>query len=350
VPEQLATAPAVPGGPATPGGKPVSAPGRLVNRAGRLATGKFAVLIVAVLVIGVVGESANGIFLTAANLVAVLESGVTTFIIGCAVTLVFTGGGLDLSVGAVFTLGGIAAAELMAKGVPWPIALLLGVGAGALLGLLNAALVIVGRVPPIIATLSTLYTVSGLALVVTAGNPVYPLPAGFDAIGQDRVGSLPWLVIYAAVVGIAFHVLLAKTRFGYDVQALGGNERAALANGVRVRRVKIQVYLISGAVAALAGILYCARTGTADPQAGGTDVTFSVITAVLIGGTSLFGGIGTIAGTALGALLFADTQNVLTVTGLNPLYQDIIVGGILAAAVAMDSWRRSRAFKIGSHG
>jgi ribose transport system permease protein len=311
-----------------------------------LVSGQVAALVLAVVVIALVAQSRNSVFLSQENVVALLRAGVTTFMVGCAVTLVFTSGGLDLSVGAVFTLGAVVAGELMTRGLPWLLAMVVGISAGALLGLVNSGLIIWARVPPIIATLSALYAVSGLALVVTGGNFVAPLPDGFDALGQATIGSVPWLIVYAVVVGIVFHVLLGRTRFGYDVKAMGGNERAALANGVRVTRLKIQVYAISGAVAALAGILYAARTGTADPQAGGTDITLQVIAAVLIGGTSLFGGIGSIPGTALGALLFAEIQNALTVIGVNPLYQNIVIGVILAAAVATDSWRRSHAFRL----
>lgn len=312
----------------------------------QVVSGQVAALVAAVVVIAVVAQSRNDVFLTQDNLIALLRAGVTTFIIGCAVTLVFTSGGLDLSVGAVFTLGAVVAAELMTSGLPWAFAVVVGVAAGGLLGLVNAGLIIWARVPPIIATLSALYAVSGLALVVTGGNFVAPLPDGFNAVGQSSIGSVPWLIVYAVAIGLAFHVLLGRTRFGYDVKAMGGNERAALANGVRVTRLKIEVYALSGAVAALAGILYASRTGTADPQAGGTDITLQVIAAVLIGGTSLFGGIGSISGTALGALLFAEIQNALTVIGVNPLYQNIVIGVILAAAVATDSWRRSRAFHV----
>ncbi len=321
-----------------------------VNRVARVAKGQLAALVMVVVIIALVTQAKNRVFLTEANLIDVLRAGVTTFIVGCGATLVFTGGGLDLSVGAVFTVGAVVAGEGMRHGVPWPVAIIFGLAAGAALGLVNAGLILFARVPPIISTLSTLYAVSGLALVITAGNPITPLPSGFGAIGQDSLGAIPWLVIYAVLVGAVCHVFLAKTGFGYDVQAMGGNESAALTNGVRVRRVKMLIYAISGGIAALAGILYAARTGTADPQAGGTDITLEAIAAVLVGGTSLFGGIGTIPGTALGTILFAEISNALTVAAVNPLYQSIIIGAILAAAVALDSWRRSQAFKVSRNG
>jgi len=309
-----------------------------------------ATLVVVVAVLTVLITAANPTFLTPDNLITLLRAAVTTFIIGCAATVVFASGALDLSVGAVFTMGGVVVGGATVAGVPWPVAALLGVGAGALLGLVNAALVIAARVPPIIATLGTFYAVGGLAVIVTNGSPISPLPDGFNAMGQGSVVGVPLLILYGAVVGVLVAVLLATTRFGYDAKAVGGNENAARANGVRVTSVKTRVYALSGAAAALAGVLYAARTGTADPQAGGADLTFNVITAVLIGGTSLFGGIGTVAGTALGAVLFAQIQNGLILSGVNPLYSNVVVGVILVAAVALDGWRRSRAFRVGRGG
>jgi len=303
-------------------------------------------LIIVVVVVGVVAQSQNDVFLTGPNIVSLFRAGVTTFVVGAALTLVFTGGGIDMSVGAVFTLGSVTAAGAMASGVPWFLAIFLGMAAGAALGAVNAVLVIWVHIPPIIATLSTLYGVTGLVLVVTGGSPITPLPATFDLLGQSSLLTIPLLVIYAVIIGVVFWVVLARTKFGYSVKSMGGNERAALSNGVPVVRLKMAIYAISGLVAALAGIIYTARTGTADPQVGGTDITFAAIAAVLVGGTSLFGGIGTIAGTALGAILFAEVQNALTVANVNPLYQNIVIGVILAAAVAIDAWRRNRAFRV----
>lgn len=317
------------------------------NRLRTLVNSQAASLALVIIVLAVVLQINNPVFLTPDNVITLLRSAVTTFVIGCAATIVFTSGGLDLSVGAVFNFGGMTVGLLLVGGVPWPIALFAGLVVGALLGLVNAALIIVAKVPPIIATLATFYAVGGAAIILTDGAPIAPLPEAFTTIGQSSIGTIPLLLVYALVVGVVFYFVLARTRFGYNVQAVGGNEHAALANGVKVKKIKAQVYAISGMVAALAGILYAARTGTADPQAGGTDLTFAVITAVLIGGTSLFGGIGSIVGTAMGAILFAIIQNGLTVAGVNPLYSNVIIGTILAAAVALDSWRRSRAFASG---
>jgi ribose transport system permease protein len=330
------------------GAAPVSSKATALGRVWTsIHTSQVMVLVGVIVVVAVVVQIQNPIFLTENNLISLLRGAVTTFVLGVGLTLVFTSGGIDMSVGAVFTLGGITAAAVMQAGVPWPVGIAVGLSAGVLAGAVNAALIIVVKIPPIIATISTLYAVTGLTLVATSGNPISSLPPEFSALGQSSVGSIPLLVVYAVVIGVVAHVLLAHTKLGYDLKAIGGNERSALSNGVPVVRLKVVAYAISGGVAALAGILYTARTGTADPGIGGTNLTFAAISAVLIGGTSLFGGIGTIAGTALGALLFAAIQNGLTVAGVNPLYQNIVIGVILASAVASDGWRRRRAFKVG---
>ena len=237
----------------------------------RASHGQLAVLVLVLILIAAFAQSRSSVFLHWSNIVDILRASVTTFVIGAAATIVFVGGGLDLSVGAVFSFGAVVAGELMVHGSSWPLAVVIGLAGGAAVGLVNSGLVLLARVPPIIATLSTLYAVGGVALVLTNGTPLAPLPAGFNALGQNSAGGLPLLIIYALAIGVLFHVLLRFTRFGYDVQALGGNARAALANGVRVNRVTTMVYVVSGVMAALAGILYTARTGTADPQAGGAD-------------------------------------------------------------------------------
>jgi ribose transport system permease protein len=203
------------------------------------------------------------------------------------------------------------------------------------------------KVPPLIATLGTFFVVGGVVTVVTGGNDIFiGIPAGFNAIGQNSVLGVPLLVIYGVIIGVIFHLILERTPFGYDAKATGGNRAAARANGIRVPRIDFMLYAASGAAAAFAGILFAARTGAASPQAGGYGLTFEVLTAVIIGGTSLFGGTGTIFGSALGCLLFAETENGLAVANINPLYQQIIIGAILVLAVTIDQARRRRQFQV----
>jgi ribose/xylose/arabinose/galactoside ABC-type transport system permease subunit len=304
-------------------------------------------LLAVVLLLGAAFTAINGEFASPGNLIDLFRAVTLYFIVACASTLVLVGGGLDFSIGAVYALGAVVAGLLITGGVPWPVAIAGGIGVGLLAGVINAAVSVYLHVPPLIATLGMFFLAGGIAVVLTGGTDVYGFPDDFITIGAGDIGGIPFLIFYAVVIGIVFHVILEKTVFGYDIRAIGGNRAAAAANGIRVARMDIALYAISGGVAALAGILGAARLSTASPQAGGASLTFQVITAVIIGGTSLFGGIGTIAGSALGAILFAEISNGLQIINVNPLYQNIFIGVILVAAVAIDQYRRRRRYRAG---
>lgn len=286
----------------------------------------------------------NSVFLSGANVIELLRSGTLYFMVACPVTLILVAGGLDFSVGSVYALGAVTTGLLITHGVAWPLAIVAGVAVGVTVGILNGGLSVFASVPPLIATIGTFFVAGGIAVVLTGGQDVYGFPDAFNRIGGGELAGIPNLIFYAVFVGVIFHLLLEKTVFGYNVRATGGSRAAAAANGIRVHRVDISLYAISGGVAALAGILGAARLADASPVAGGSPLTFQVLTAVIIGGTSLFGGVGTVAGSALGALLFAEIDNGLQVINTDPLYQQIFVGIILVTAVALDGVHRRRRF------
>lgn len=301
-------------------------------------------LLAVIVLIAIVFQALNPVFLSQGNVIEIFRSGALYFIVACGATMVLVGGGLDFSAGAIFPLGGIVAGALMLAGVPWPVAVLLGVLAGALAGAINALVITRFEVPPLIATLGSFFAIGGAITVYTGGTNLFGFPDDFNALGQGRLFGIPYLVYYAVVFGMIYHVLLEHTVFGYETRITGGNRNAASANGVRVKLLDLQLYALSGGTAALAGIMFMARTSTASPAAGGSALTFQVVTAIIIGGTSLFGGTGTIIGTALGTLLFAVLNNGLAVVNVNPLYQNIFIGVILVAAVAFDQVQRKRRF------
>jgi ribose transport system permease protein len=303
-------------------------------------------IIVIIVTLLVVSESIDSTTLHSANLIEVLRSTAVYFIGACGATLLLVGGGLDLSIGSVFAVGAVAAGKLMNAGVPWPLAVILAVMISGVLGAVNAVLIIRVKVPPFITTLGMYFAASGAVTVVTGGNPLFNFPAGFGDFGQGSWLGIPLLVYYAVIAGVVFHVILQSTRFGYDARAVGGNAASALANGVRTARVNTGLYVISAGVAGLCGILLAARVDTADPSSGGPAFTFQVLASVIIGGTSLFGGVGTIVGTALGSLLFSVINNVLALTNTDPEWQNIAVGAILVLAVAFDQLRRNRQFTL----
>jgi len=305
---------------------------------------QLAGIIAVILVLVIVFQIGNPVFLSAGNVIELLRAGTLYFIVACPATLILVSGGIDFSAGAVYATGAVAAGLLMVAGLPWPIAVALGVLLGGGLGVINASLSVFLKVPPLIATLGVFFVSSGVITVITGGNSVFGFPTAFTDLGQGYLLGIPFLVYYAVFIGVIFWLLLEKTRLGYDARAVGGNRAAASANGIRVKRHDLIVYGLAGAVAALAGIMGAARFSSADPAAGGSALTFQVVTAVIIGGTSLFGGIGSIGGSALGALLFATINNGLAVINVNSLWQNIFVGVILVFAVAVDQARRGRQF------
>lgn len=311
----------------------------------RAASGQQLGIVIIIAVLLALAAASNPVALSGANLIEVLRSASIYFIGASAATLLIIGGGLDLSIGSVFAVGGVSTGFLLNAGVPWQLAFVGGLLASAVIGLVNALLIVVIGIPPFIATLSTLFVGSGLVVVSTSGTPRFGFPSGFTDVAQLNLFGVPFLVLYALLIGVVAHVVLTHTRFGYDARALGGNTAAARANGVRPAVMNTALYTTSAVVAGLCGILLASRVATADPGAGGTGFTFQVIAAVIIGGTSLFGGVGTIGGTALGALLFAVINNTLSLTGTNPQWGNVVTGVILALAVAVDQLRRARRFR-----
>ena len=308
--------------------------------------GVHAPLIAVILVVGLFASLRSPLFLTEANLVEIFRATSTYLVIACPVTLLMIAGGLDFSVGATFSVGAVAACGLMTTGLPWPLAVVGGIAAGGVTGLVGGGLVVGLGVTAIIATLAVYFVATGLINVLVKGL-IAPLPDGFLNIVQHEVLGLPLLVWYAAAVAVVFWVLLEKLPFGYAVRAIGGERTAARASGIRVRRIELTLYALCGAVAAFAGILYAARTSAGQPDAGGFTVTLQVITAVLVGGVSLSGGVGSIGGVVLGSLLFGEVENALGVTGLDQVWSNVFIGVVLAASVSLDGVRRRRRFQAG---
>lgn len=304
-------------------------------------------LIVVILAIAIATALKNPNFLNPGNLTDIFRAAVIYFVMACGASLLMIGGGLDFSVGAVFTLGGISAAWLMDyAGIPWPIAIIGGLFVGALAGYLNSQVIARLHVPPIIATLGTFFIFTGLCIQITGGQDIVPLPKEFQRLGQGSVFGVPFVVLYAIVIGLIFWFILERTPFGVEVRAVGGNRKAAAANGLKVQRIETALYVLGGLTASLAGIIYASRVGSGQVSAGGSGVTLSVVTAVLIGGISLLGGLGSITGVAVGALLLSEIDNALIVAAVPPQYNTIVVGVILIAAVAIDHVRRERLYRV----
>jgi ribose/xylose/arabinose/galactoside ABC-type transport system permease subunit len=223
-------------------------------------------------------------------------------------------------------------------------AIAVGLAVGAVAGATNGVLINYANIPPFITTLGMLYAARSLVSFWTGGRPISPLPESFNRIGQTEIYGLPVLIIYAVVVAVIAHVLLEYTTFGWSVRAIGGNREASRNSGIGVRRLSTIVYTLSGLSAALAGILMTARLGSGQPSIG-NGMELQVISAVIIGGTSLFGGIGTILGTLLGSLVLSVLTTGLVLLKIDPVLQNFVVGVIIVVAVGLDQVRRTRMFR-----
>lgn len=276
-------------------------------------------------------------FLNVGQQVAVLS------IVALGATFVIISGGIDLSVGSVLALSSAVFAAMFADyGFPWPLAALVGLLVGGVCGTANGLAVVYGRLPPFIATLAMLSIARGLALVVTGGRPISGFPESFRWIaGRELPFDLPFSVILSFLLFAVGSVVLRRTVFGRATYAVGGNEEATRRAGIKLERQKITIYTLAGALAALGGLVLTARLNSAQPQAGAS-LELDVIAAVVIGGASLSGGIGTAFGTLIGALIIGFLRNGLNLLNVSSFWQQVVVGAVIALAVMTDTLRRRR--------
>ena len=285
-------------------------------------------------------------FLTGANLSLVLQQVMVVGVIAIGQTLVILTAGVDLSCGMVMALGGIVMTTLATRlGVPVPLAIAAGLGVTTLFGALNGALVTAVRLPPFIVTLGTLNIAFAITQLYSRSQTVTGLPNAMSALGATfRLGGTR--VVYGAVLMLALYAVawfaLRHTAAGRHVYAVGGNPEAARLTGIATTRVLLGVYLLAGLLYGVAALLSVARTGVGDPNAGQTE-NLDAITAVVLGGTSLFGGRGSVLGTLVGALIVGVFRNGLTLIGVSSVYQILVTGLLVILAVATDQLSRRSA-------
>jgi ribose/xylose/arabinose/galactoside ABC-type transport system permease subunit len=281
-------------------------------------------------------------FLSVDNLMNIAKNYSDIGIGAVGMTLVLLIGGIDLSVASVMALGGLVASIAMVWwGLPVPIAILLGIGAGVVIGLVNGFLVQRLRLAPFIATLGMLGVARGIVVGTTNGQGVSGLPSEFTAIGQGYIGPVPIPVIVLIIVAIVVALFLAYHVWGTYIYSIGGNETAAILTGLPVARVKVFVYVVCSALSALAGVMVVSRVGVSLPgQSLGYEL--QVIAAAVIGGVSLQGGRGTILGAVLGAFLIGLIQNILVFERVAPYWQTAFTGGIILLAAVVDIVRQRR--------
>ena len=294
----------------------------------------------ALVVIGVVLTILSPHFLTYVNLSEVVVDAAVTAIIAVGQTLVIVTAGIDLSVGSVAALAGVVGAQLMVDlKLPWPVAIAGGVLVGVLAGVVNGGLVSLVKLPPFIATLGMMGVARGVTFLTAGAVAVYGLPAGFTALGQGYAGSIPVPAICLAVVIVIFGVIFTWTRLGRHARAIGSNQEAARLAGVRVGSYLVLVYVLAGALAGFAGMIAASRVESGQPNFG-IGLELDAIAAAVIGGASLFGGQGTVAGAIIGSFLIEEIRNGSVLLNINTYAQDVIIGVIVWVAVAWDIWRR----------
>jgi ribose/xylose/arabinose/galactoside ABC-type transport system permease subunit len=283
----------------------------------------------------------NPTFYSEANLVNLLRSISFTGLIAVFMTYVFVAGGLDLSVGSVAGLCGTVSGLAMQAGVSVLLSVLLGLLVGAVAGLVNGGVSVYLRVPAFIVTLGTMNIARGIIYILTEGEMVFPLPESFTRFGASTLLRMPYSVIILLVVAGIADFALRKTTYGRAVCAVGGNQEVAYLAGIRVRLVQLSTYLLVALASAAAGILLAARLGSASAAAG-QGWELQAISAVILGGTSMFGGIGTIRGTLLGAATMAVLSNGMVLIGVSPYWQNVALGTIMVLAVGLDQLRRTK--------
>jgi len=284
---------------------------------------------------GVLFASFSDRFLTISNFQNVMRNAAPLIIASCGMTAVMIARGLDLSVGSVLAAASVLAASLAVAGVPIYAAFALAVLFGASVGFINGLIIAKISVSPIIVTLGMLNIARGIAYLITPSAILVGLPRNWSDLGTSKIFGLPLPILIAALVALSFQILLSQTTLGKRIYAIGGNEEAARLSGISVHRSLIFLYVLSGATAALAGIVLASRIGVGDPNIG-IGFELQVIAAVIIGGTSLSGGEGRIIGTVIGALIIAVLGNGLNLVGVEPFWQWVAQGVVLIVAIIVD--------------
>lgn len=295
-----------------------------------------------ILLLMVIGFSmVKPVFLRSANIINIFRQVAVIGTLGFGVTLVIITSGIDLSSGSVVALVGVITATFAAPGNNIFLAIIIGLGIGAVCGLINGTILAKTGIPPFIATLGMMTAARGAALLFTDGKPVSNISESFLVLGSGKIGPLPVPVLIFLLMGLITHILLRKTKFGKTIYSIGGNEQAAKLCGINVNKVLILVYAYAGIMSAVGGIILTARVSSGNPTAG-LAYELDAIAAAVIGGTSLTGGIGYISGTIIGALIIGCLNNGLTLCGVSPNWQQIIKALIIVGAVVLDTHRNKK--------
>jgi ribose transport system permease protein len=294
-----------------------------------------------VLLLSIVLAVSSDAFLTTSNVLNVLRQASLTFLIASGVTLVIIAGGIDLSIGANVGLSACIAATVIKSSGSIVLGVAAGLACGTAIGFLNGLMVTLLRLPPFIATYGMLWVVHGITFWYMAGETIYGFPPGFRTLGSGYVLGIPVPVYLMVLALAALGVFIRYTTYGYELYAIGANGEVARLSGVPVSSRKNLVYTISGAMAGLAAIVYLARLNSAEPDIG-EPLLLPAIAAVLVGGTSLLGGVGTLSGTLVGAVTLTLVLNGMNLLNINANWQPLVTGVVILLAAWIDIVTRRR--------
>lgn len=299
-----------------------------------IGASRLVVLLIMVVVLSVLSPK----FLTIDNILNVLRQAAPIFIIGAGQTVVILARGIDLSMDSVASLTSVLVATLMIDySIPFYIAMLAGLFLGAILGLLNGLIVTKIKLPPFVATFGTLLLLKGLTVLWIDGRVISGFPKGFIFLGSGRLFGVPVIIYISIFIYIIIRILLRHTTFGRKIYAVGANPKASRVSGIKVDRIIIAAFIISALLATFGSVLFVARIDSAKSDFG-EGFALDAIAATLIGGTSFEGGIGTIEGTAIGALIIILLRNAMNLLGISPYWQGLATGAVIIIAVLGDAY------------
>jgi ribose transport system permease protein len=312
--------------------------------------GILAVVILVAIIMGAISPA----FRTVDNMKVLLLNGSVVLFLALGQAFVLLTGGIDLSVGSNIALTGVSAALVMQAGVPWWGAALIAIAIGILVGLFNGAMIHYGRMPPFIVTFATFGISASIPKILTDASSVNITQPLFAFFGRGSIFGVPVPVVMVVIAAILCSLFLKRTATGVHIYAVGGNARTARLSGIDVRNTILLVYVISGVCAAFAGIITASRLMVGYPTAGASTEQFYSIAAAVVGGVSLFGGVGTILGAFLGAILIAEVSNGMNVIGVSAYWQPLAIGAIILVGVLIDTNRQKislrRLFRRGGSG
>jgi len=309
-----------------------------VNIFEKLLSGNLGIILILVLLI-IVFWALNPQFTSVTNIMNIGRQTAVIAIIAAGMTFAILIAGIDLSVGAIVAMAGVAAALMMKMGLSWILASIIGVLVGALVGLFNGAITAAFELPPLLVTLGCMNIIRGLAYVITNGRPVWGLPDSFANFAAGNILLIPTPIVIMIVVYIISWFILKKTVFGINVYAVGDNIEAARLSGINVKKVQLMALMYTGLFTGVAGIITASRLFSGQPMVG-QGYELDAIAAVVLGGTSLAGGEGNIWGSLVGAIIIGVIHNGLNLIGMSPYIQIVLIGVIIVLAIIFDRIRK----------